>query len=665
MAVKLQNIPSVRRQEINLSTVLNPQNGATVGTVIRSYKGRTKRPILVTSPSDFVSEFGAPVFTSGFAGGTYTADQRTITVPDFGYGSYGVLYALEETSSVVVVRSVDNATDKYATTTVTTSAATATSATSANFGSGYTGSSTAVDATSYTPGSQFDTDTYISDIDGSTAPTGTQIKFAHLAPSKFGNSIAVTIERPWVATTSAGTSAGAITSACDWLYTYDGFKDLGLTTSGDTTTSAWSNATERNKNFPIASQVVKISVFVKPETSEWDKLYTTSSDTSSGLLRITPVETFYCAVSDIVDSQKNSLFVEDVINGSSKYIYVKAPRSTTLDTIYAVPTSASAYYKTPTGTDENGTYVRYSSLATLGGGAVGNGISTNSNDWSIFQNRTAVDVDVLLGTEVASTAGGMSTAKFKVTKVAAYRKDCFANVQSHNPSKYKAQDIKTAELYGYSAPSYVGLAAGYSTVYDSYNSKNVWLPNVIFMTQVDLRRLTAGVPWEAPAGTDVGIVSVNEQFYRFTEPEMDMLSGSNINYLAYKRGYGFVVWGQRTANLKAEATNRKNVRYNLLYIQKNIENMLNQFIFTTNTAQTRNRAASLGDTFLGGVKAKGGLYDYMLVCDESNNPASIIDNNEMNYDVYVKPTKTDEYINFNTIIARTGDSFDTVRLGYV
>jgi phage tail sheath protein FI len=117
--------------------------------------------------------------------------------------------------------------------------------------------------------------------------------------------------------------------------------------------------------------------------------------------------------------------------------------------------------------------------------------------------------------------------------------------------------------------------------------------------------------------------------------------------------------------LKKSALDRKNVRFNLLYMENNIEKSLKQFVFENNTSQTRLRCFTIVDEFLGGVKAAGGLYDYSVVCDESNNPPSVIDANQMNVDIYVQPVKTAEIINFTTVITRTGESLNTVKLQYV
>ena len=124
------------------------------------------------------------------------------------------------------------------------------------------------------------------------------------------------------------------------------------------------------------------------------------------------------------------------------------------------------------------------------------------------------------------------------------------------------------------------------------------------------------------------------------------------------------MWGQKTAQMKASALDRINVRRNLLFIENNIEVAMFPFVFENNTVQTRLRAWSMVDEFLAGVQSGGGLTAYDVVCDETNNTAAIIDANQMNIDIYVQPVRSAEYIQFTTVVTRTGVAFSDVRLKY-
>ena len=639
MATVFNDLPGVRRKEIDLAGTLVPRLGNTVGTVIRSYKGPIKRPVVVTNAKDFVTVFGAPVCSiSGYE--VLKASGKKIVVPDYGYGSYAVMNVLDETASVIVVRGFDTAGgDKYSVAQAQLMALTG--ATSA-FGISVL-SANGVSGTQYVEGDPFDSDSYISSLDDAWDTQTTNVMyFGHTAPSTYGNNIAVTVERPSL--------------SADWLYKYDGYP--ALSGSGDSISGIWNDSARVLANFPIASQMVKVSVYTKPTDKQWVDLYTTSADKASGSIRNAPVEVFYATLTDSKDAERNSLYIEDVINGKSNYIYAKFKQYDTASTSLRA-TSASTGFELPYGNDTNGYFVKYGALVPLGGGAtkIGSGGGLDTTMWKIFNNRREVTVDIVLGHHWDD--------KKNAASVAASRLDCFAEVQSNSPDVYKVGSVLDNEQYGYTAPSYVGLNAGFARVYDSYNSKDVWLPNAIYATVVDLRTARLTKPWIAPAGTDRGIVSIDDQLIRYGDPELDQMASRNINPIAFEKGYGFVIWGQRTAQLKKSALDRKNVRFNLLYIENNIEVALKKFVFENNTQQTRMRAFDEIDAFLGGVKAGGGLYDYTVICDESNNPPDVIDANQLNLDIYVQPVKTAEIINFTTVVTKTGASLNTVQLQYV
>lgn len=636
MATVYNDLPGVRRKEINLSDNLVPRIGNTVGMVIRSNKGPIKRPVVVTNESDFVSVFGAPVFTSGATVGAdnQVAGFGNVVTPDYGYGSYAAIEVLKETSSLIVVRGY-NTTDSYSN--ISLNYQTATSADTYGISSG---TSRSINPTAYADGDLFDTSSYISTLD--TSASG-NLMVSHLSPSTFGNNIAVTVEVP--------------SFGCDWLYKYDGYPTLSAGVSA--VSAIWNGTTARSTYFPIAEKMVKISVFVKPSDKEWDDLYSNATDRQNGVLRVKPVEVFYGTVDQTKDVENNSLYLKDVVNGNSQYIYVNPNAGSTPTVVLSTNTN----YTMPYGYDSSDAfYVNRNALRLLSSGActpsTGMG-GTDSTSWKIFNNRKDIIVDLLL------QPSWKIEDKLAVSDIAASRLDCFAELQSNSPAKFKASDVIENEKYGYASSSYVGLNVGFSKVFDAYNRKEVWLPNAIFVAAIDLRTQRVAKPWVAPAGTERGVISCLGQLKVYNDAELDRMYGNNLNCISKENGYGFVVWGQRTAQLKKSALDRKNVRFNLLYIENNIEKSLKQFVFENNTSQTRLRCFTIVDTFLANIKAAGGLYDYSVVCDESNNPPSVIDANMMNIDCYVQPTKTAEIINFTTVITRTGESLNTIKLQYV
>jgi phage tail sheath protein FI len=289
------------------------------------------------------------------------------------------------------------------------------------------------------------------------------------------------------------------------------------------------------------------------------------------------------------------------------------------------------------------------------GGAVnqGNGL-TSTDGWNHFAEKENVDVDILIVPTYSQTV-----KQYVANNVVANRKDCIMVAQSGNVNQTSVSDILTSETYGYTSPSYVALYAGWDQIYDSYNDVKVFVPKCIFGASVMARTDTVANVWDAPAGTDRGVINAIDQNKVYTETEIGLLYDKNINTSKLIRGVGHVLWGQKTAQLKKSALDRINVRRNLLFIEKTIERSLQVYVLNVNNNEsTRLRVFSNLDSFLATVRSRGGLIAYQVV--ESNNTSTVIDNNQLAVDVYVQPAKTVEFIDLQTIVTRTGVNFAEV-----
>jgi hypothetical protein len=609
--------PGVYRREIDVSDILVPQGISNGGIVIRTYKGPINRPVPISNDKEFIETFGAPYFLS--ASSTGPVGQ----VPLYGYGSYAALEFLKESNTLFVARAYD-ADDKFAAVSISATTAVNTVGTMAH----------AAIAASTTPTS-IDRPDRIYSIDTSVTSFATNegLVIGSNYPGYDGNSIAVTVE--------------PFSSGCDWLYSYDPYPSSSTNLTSAFTASSWAAA------MPIASKVFKLNVFVKDtKYDSWDSYYTNETDKINGALRISPVETYYGSLTSLQDENKNNLFIENIVNGNSKYIYIKADSTKT----FGYDTNGTSL---PTSADENGIFVRSTKLARLAGGDVHKVDGTGSTDvdiWKIFENREDVNVNILICPSYDTTT------KQEVVRIAGKRMDCIAAVQAGDLSDIGYTDVITAEQYGYSAPSYVAIYAGYSKVYDQYNDKFIYLPNVIYGATLMARVDNIADPWSAPAGIDRGTLSVIDQRKVYTFDEIGKLYDKNINTVRLIRGTGFVMWGQKTAQLKKSALDRINVRRNLLFIENNVETSLLPFCFENNNVKTRLRIFSIVDGFLSTVQAGGGLTGYKVVCDETNNTSEVIDSNQLNVDIYVQPTRTAEFIQLTTVITRSGINLSEIRI---
>lgn len=225
-------------------------------------------------------------------------------------------------------------------------------------------------------------------------------------------------------------------------------------------------------------------------------------------------------------------------------------------------------------------------------------------------------------------------------------------------------DIETTDpttlvenLKSYLRNSYTYIIAGADLVYDSYTSRNIYLPKVCFVGRIMMDTINANNVWTAPAGLTRGAMGTLDQLRVYTEAEIGYMYNNSINTSKRVRGQGDFLWGEKTGLPKHTALDRVHVRNLLNNIENTLEPQLQAYLFEANTETLRSRVKSGIDQFLETIYAGGGLYAWNTVCDSSNNTAYTIDNEELNIDIYLQPVKDIEFINVNVIVTRTGVSF--------
>lgn len=177
--------------------------------------------------------------------------------------------------------------------------------------------------------------------------------------------------------------------------------------------------------------------------------------------------------------------------------------------------------------------------------------------------------------------------------------------------------------------------------------------------------------WFAPAGVSRGIVTgVNNVGYVTGElggpttwVEANLNQGQrdnlyeffkNINPIVFFPGQGLIVWGQKTSAPAASALDRVNVVRLVMYVKRQLRKGSFPFVFEPNDKITRDNLKAAADGFLNDILAKRGLYDFVTLCDTSNNTPSVIDRNEMYLDVALKPVKAAEFIYVPIRVLSTG-----------
>jgi phage tail sheath protein FI len=174
-------------------------------------------------------------------------------------------------------------------------------------------------------------------------------------------------------------------------------------------------------------------------------------------------------------------------------------------------------------------------------------------------------------------------------------------------------------------------------------------------------------PWFAPAGltrgvvsnaSQVGYVNSENEFVKvqLSEGQRDVLYGQRMNPIADFPATGMAVYGQKTTQATSTALDRVNVARLVNYMRHNLDQMSRGFLFEQNDKITRDNMRDAVERFCGNLVTQRGLYDFLVVCDDSNNTPARIDRNELWVDVAIQPAKSVEFIYIPLRIRNTGET---------
>jgi len=359
-----------------------------------------------------------------------------------------------------------------------------------------------------------------------------------------------------------------------------------------------------------------------------------------------------------------------------------------------VTTGYSSGYVLATGTswDQNANSVIFSTtgnnVLTLSGGLNYNGLSTIGatgslssplanlvSGYELFENTEEYEVDYIL---MGSAAYAKETAQAianKIISIAELRKDSVAFVSPYrlgflNDTAVGSVTINspetiTSNVISFYAPisssSYAVFDSGYKYMYDKFADTFRYVPLNGDLAGLCARNDANNFPWFSPAGTARGaILNAVKLAYNPSKTQRDRLYSNRINPVIFAPGSGIVLFGDKTGLAKASAFDRINVRRLFIYLEDAISAAARDQLFEFNDATTRTNFVNIVEPFLRDVQAKRGVQDFRVICDETNNTAAIIDNNEFVADIFIKPNRSINYIGLSFIATRSGVSFEEI-----
>jgi hypothetical protein len=206
--------------------------------------------------------------------------------------------------------------------------------------------------------------------------------------------------------------------------------------------------------------------------------------------------------------------------------------------------------------------------------------------------------------------------------------------------------------------SYSTTYANWAKVFDNVLQDFCWVPFSGYAATAMANTDTLFQPWFAPAGFVRGNVpGVVDLALVPKQKQRDQLYKISTNPVTFFPNEGYVIYGQKTLLKQPSAFDRINVRRLFLTLEKATANTVKFFVFEPNTLLTRTRVVNALTPIFENAKNTEGLYDYLIVCDERNNPPAVIDANELVVDIYLKPVRTAEFILVNFYATRTSTNF--------
>ena len=216
-----------------------------------------------------------------------------------------------------------------------------------------------------------------------------------------------------------------------------------------------------------------------------------------------------------------------------------------------------------------------------------------------------------------------------------------------------------------SRDEYLGVfyPAGFTS--DNFGN-NVIVPASHMMLRTIALSDQVSYPWFAPAGTrrggitnatSTGYVNAEGEFVAvaLNEGQRDTLYSSAVNPITFITGAGLVNFGQKTRARGASALDRINVARLVIYLRSQLNTLAKPYIFEPNDKITRDEIKQAAESLLLELVGQRGLYDYLVVCDESNNTPSRIDKNELYLDIAIEPVKAVEFIYIPLRLKNTGE----------
>ena len=354
------------------------------------------------------------------------------------------------------------------------------------------------------------------------------------------------------------------------------------------------------------------------------------------------------------ESGESNYFI-DVIERSSQWIYAKEA-----DNLVAVNTAVNMAALTTNNAVYDSLKLGVDSAAE---GSIS--LADVADGYDLFKSAEDIDISLILQGKAIGGTNGAGLAAHIVDNICESRKDCVAFISPEKGDVVEnigseLDDIKTFRN-DITNSSYAFLDSGYKYQYDKFNDVYRYIPLNGDIAGLAVRSDELRDAWFSPAGYNRGsIKNLVKLAFNPKKAERDGLYQSDINPVVTFPGQGTILFGDKTLLGKPSAFDRINVRRLFIVLEKAIATASKFSLFEFNDSFTRSQFKNLVEPFLRDIQGRRGIVDFRVVCDETNNTGEVIDRNEFVGDIYVKPSRSINFIQLNFVAVRSGVEFSEV-----
>ena len=396
------------------------------------------------------------------------------------------------------------------------------------------------------------------------------------------------------------------------------------------------------------------SPYVSDRSGSGDEIHVVVIDEDGGISGVpgTVLEVF-SGVSKAADAktpQGASNYYPDVIYNQSQYVYWMDHN-----------TSGSNWGSNAAGTTF--TAVNTPTLESLSAGADGSTrtVAELKTAYDKFVDSETVDFSLLIAGKCTATHID------NLISIAESRKDCvvFASPERADVVNVTNSNTQMSNVKSFfdtiASSSYVVFDSGYKYMYDKYNDQFRFVPLNGDIAGLCARTDLTNDTWFSPAGLNRGIIrGAVKLAFNPNQAQRDVLYPARVNPVVTFPGQGTILFGDKTGLSSPSAFDRINVRRLFITMEKAISTASKFQLFEFNDEFTRAQFRNLVEPFLREVQGRRGITDFLVVCDETNNSADVIDRNEFQAEIFVKPNRSINFITLKFVATRTGVAFEEI-----